>query len=116
MSKKPSIIEHRERRHRRIRAKVSGTAAIPRLSVFRSAAHITAQLIDDAKGTTLAYATDLKIAKGNKMERAQVVGKTIADAAKAKGITKVVFDRGGFLYAGRVRALADAAREAGLIF
>jgi large subunit ribosomal protein L18 len=73
-------------------------------------------LIDDVTGTTLAYATDLKIAKGTKMERARVVGKTIADAAKAKGITKVVFDRGGFLYAGRVRALADAAREAGLIF
>lgn len=116
MSTKPSTLEHRTRRHRRIRAKVIGTALIPRLSVFRSSAHITAQLIDDEKSVTLAYANDLKINKGTKVERAQEVGKDIAAKAKTKGITKVVFDRGGFLYAGRVKALADAAREAGLIF
>lgn len=116
MSTKLSPLEQRNRRHRRIRAKVFGTALVPRLSIFRSAAHITAQLIDDEKGHTLAYANDLKITKGTKVERAREVGKDIAMKAKTKGITKVVFDRGGFLYAGRVKALADAAREAGLIF
>ncbi len=104
------------RRHNRIRAKVSGTAAVPRLAVFRSARFITAQLIDDTKGATLAMATDLKATKGKKVERAKAVGADIAAKAKAGKITKVVFDRGGFLYAGRVKALADAAREGGLIF
>ena len=107
---------HRMRRHNRIRAKVSGTAAIPRLAVFRSARFITAQLIDDTKGVTLVEASDLKATKGTKLERAAVVGKHIATKAKDKKITKIVFDRGGFLYAGRVKALADAAREAGLTF
>lgn len=104
------------RRHNRIRAKVSGTASVPRLAVFRSAKHINVQLIDDTKGTTLAAASDMTITKGTKLEHAVVVGKDIASKAKAKNITKVVFDRGGFLYAGRVKALADAAREGGLIF
>lgn len=104
------------RRGNRIRAKVVGTADKPRLAVFRSAAHVQAQLIDDTKGTTLVAMHDLKDMKGTKMERAEVVGKQLAVAAKAKGITTVVFDRGGFLYAGRVKALADAARAGGLVF
>jgi large subunit ribosomal protein L18 len=107
---------HRMRRHNRIRSKVSGTAVIPRLAIFRSARFITAQLIDDTKGVTLAAASDMKLKKGSKIERAQSVGSDIAKEAKEKKITKVVFDRGGFLYAGRVKALADAARGAGLIF
>ncbi len=104
------------RRSNRIRAKIVGTAAKPRLAVFRSTVHMQAQLIDDVKGITLAAAHDLKDMKGTKMERAVAVGKQLAAAAKAKGITAVVFDRGGFLYAGRVKALADAAREGGLVF
>lgn len=106
----------RMRRHNRIRAKVSGTASAPRLAVFRSARHISAQLIDDEKGLTLVASGDVKEAKGTKLERAQAVGTDIATKAQAKKITKVVFDRGGFLYAGRVKALADAARAAGLQF
>lgn len=104
------------RRHNRIRAKVSGTASIPRLAIFRSARFITAQLIDDTKGVTLAQASDMKSAKGTKVERAKAVGAEIATKAKAAKIDKIVFDRGGFLYAGRVKALADAAREGGLTF
>ncbi len=104
------------RRHNRIRAKVSGTVSIPRLAIFRSARHITAQLIDDNKGATIASSGDMSSAKGTKLERAQIVGTDIAAKAKEKKITKVVFDRGGFLYAGRVKALADAARAAGLQF
>ncbi len=107
---------HRERRHIRIRAKVKGTAAIPRLSVFRSARYIVAQLIDDERGVTIAEASDLKAKKGNKVARATVVGKDIAVKGKSKGVERAVFDRGGFLYTGRVKALADAAREAGLKF
>lgn len=107
---------NRTRRHNRIRARVSGTASVPRLAVFRSLRYITAQLIDDTKGVTLGAASDLKLTKGTKVERATEVGKLIAAAAKAKKIEAVVFDRGGFLYAGRVKALADAAREAGLKF
>lgn len=104
------------RRHNRIRAKVKGTSLRPRLAVFRSAEHIVAQLIDDVKGATIAHASDLKDTKGTKVERAERVGKDIATQGKAKGVTKVVFDRGGFLYAGRVRALADAARAGGMEF
>ena len=107
---------HRMRRHNRIRAKVSGTATIPRLAIFRSARFITAQLIDDTKGVTLAQASDMKSTKGTKVERAKAVGADIAAKAKAAKIDKIVFDRGGFLYAGRVKALADAAREGGLTF
>lgn len=104
----------RIRRHARIRSRVSGTPEIPRLAVFRSVAHIYAQLIDDTTGVTIASASDIKSSKGTKVERAQAIGASIAEAAKKAGITKAVFDRGGFRYAGRVRAVADAAREAGL--
>ena len=104
------------RRHNRISAKVSGTGEGPRLAGFCSAKHIKVQLIDGTKGGNLVAAGDMTITKGTKLEHAVLVGKDIASKAKAKNITKVVFDRGGFLYAGRVKALADAAREGGLIF
>ncbi|MDO8521095.1 MAG: 50S ribosomal protein L18 [bacterium] len=107
---------HRMRRQNRIRAKVSGTERVPRLAVFRSARHISAQLIDDDSGKTLAAASDAKMSKGTKLEHAMEVGKTIAAKAKEHKITKAVFDRGGFLYAGRVKAVADAARKGGIIF
>lgn len=107
---------HRMRRHNRIRAKISGTGSVPRLAIFRSARHISAQLIDDEKAITIIASSDTKITKGTKVEQAQLVGKDIAEKAQGKKITKVVFDRGGFLYAGRVKALADAARAAGLVF
>ena len=97
--------------------RISGTAALPRLAVFRSNKHIYAQLIDDTKGATLAQASDTTLkAKGKKTELGEAVGVEIAKRAQEKKITKVVFDRGGFLYAGRVRALAEAARKGGLIF
>jgi len=111
----------RARRHHRIRKKVSGTAARPRLAVFRSNKHIVAQVIDDRAGRTLAAASthegDLRASggTGNK-EAAAAVGRLVAERAKAAGITTVVFDRGGFVYHGRIAALADAAREAGLEF
>lgn len=104
------------RRHNRIRAKVSGTSEVPRLAVFRSAKHINAQLIDDEKGVTLLAASDIKMEKGAKLIRAEAVGLELASQAKEKKITRVVFDRGGFLYTGRVKALADAARKGGLSF
>ena len=112
--------EHRVRRHGRVRKKVYGTPERPRLAVFRSNKHITAQVIDDISGKTLAAAStteaDLKGgATGNK-EAATKVGSLVAERAKAAGINKVVFDRGGFQYHGRVAAVADAAREAGLEF
>jgi large subunit ribosomal protein L18 len=110
----------RDRIHTRIRAKVSGTAERPRLSVFRSIKHITVQVIDDASGHTLVAASSTETKKGltggGNVEGAKVIGKLIAERAQEKGIKKVVFDRGGFLYHGRVKALADAAREAGLEF
>jgi large subunit ribosomal protein L18 len=111
----------RLQRHRRIRAKVEGTATRPRLAVFRSSSHIYAQVIDDAAGGTVAAASTLEPAlrgtlEGTKTEQAKLVGKTLAERAQAKGIESVVFDRGGFLYHGRIAALADAAREAGLKF
>jgi len=107
----------RARRHRRIRVKLSGTAQRPRLNVFRSLQHIYAQVIDDTSGTTLAAASTLGAeAIGTKSERARAVGKAIAERAKEKGVTAVVFDRGGYMYHGRIKALADAAREAGLEF
>ena len=98
-----------------IRKKVSGTAERPRLAIFRSNREIYAQLIDDISGNTLAYACSTE-AKGTKIEQADIVGKLIADNAKKVGVDTVVFDRGGFLYHGRVKALADSAREAGLNF
>ena len=109
----------RERRKLRIRKKISGTAERPRLSVFRSAKHIYAQVIDDTSGTTLAHASTLsKDAKldGTKSDDAKAVGKLIADLCKKKNVTKVVFDRNGYLYHGRIVALAEGAREAGLDF
>ena len=106
----------RKRRHARVRSKVSGTMERPRLSVFRSNTAIYAQIINDVTATTLVSANDLGMKKGTAVERALEVGKLIAQKAKEQKITTVVFDRGGFLYAGRVKALADAAREGGLTF
>ena len=111
----------RARRKRRIRKKVSGDPSRLRLSVFRSARHIYAQVIDDSTGNTVASASSLIEAKSNegeasKMDRAKQVGAALAKACAAKGVEKVVFDRNGYMYHGRVRALADAAREAGLRF
>jgi large subunit ribosomal protein L18 len=110
--------EIRQRIHRRIRVKLSGTAERPRLSVFRSLNHIYAQVIDDVQGVTLASASSLagKAKTGGNVAMAKEIGKKVAEEATAKGIKKVVFDRGGFLYHGRIKALADAAREAGLEF
>ena len=109
----------RERRHRRIRGKVAGTAERPRLAVFRSNLGISAQLIDDASGRTLAAASwqhVKKSAKGSKTEQAAEVGKLLAANAKKADVETCVFDRGGYLYHGRVKALADGAREGGLKF
>ncbi len=109
----------RERRHRRIRGKVAGTAERPRLAVFRSNKGIFAQLVDDQSGRTIAGASWLGVKrsfKGTKTEQAAEVGKTLAEVAKKAGIDSVVFDRGGYLYHGRVKALADGAREGGLKF
>ncbi|MFB3779076.1 MAG: 50S ribosomal protein L18 [Bryobacteraceae bacterium] len=110
----------RLRIHRRIRRKVTGTPERPRLCVFRSVKHIYAQVIDDTQGRTLVAADSAGkssgIASGGNVAGAKAVGRLIAERAKAKGIQKVVFDRGGYLYHGRVKALAEAAREAGLEF
>lgn len=108
----------RVRKHARVRAKISGTSSCPRLVVFRSNKHIEAQIIDDVKGATLVSASSvqLKLENGGNVEAAKVVGSEIAKLAKAKKISKVVFDRGGYIYHGRVAALADAAREGGLKF
>jgi large subunit ribosomal protein L18 len=110
----------RVRIHRRIRQKVRGTEERPRLAVFRSLKHIYVQVIDDKKGHTMAAASsgekDAGESKGGSVAGAKQIGKVIAERAKAKGVTKVVFDRGGYQYHGRIRALAEAAREAGLEF
>ena len=107
----------RQKIKNRIRSKVSGTPARPRLSVFRSNTGIYAQLIDDLAGKTLASASYKEVAKSdNKVDQSVQVGKKLAEKALAAGVTEVVFDRGGFLYHGRVKALADGAREAGLKF
>jgi large subunit ribosomal protein L18 len=119
---KRSPRELRIRRHNRLRKRVSGSVERPRLNIFRSSAHIYAQVIDDVKGHTLAAASTNE--KGwseaddskTKTEQAAIVGRLVAERAKAAGVEKVVFDRGGFKYHGRVKALADAAREAGLSF
>lgn len=109
----------RRRIHKRIRRRVAGTQERPRLAVFRSVNHIYAQVIDDAQGHTLVAAAstekDLR-GKGGNVDGAKLIGRTVAERAKEKGIRKVVFDRGGYLYHGRIKALADAAREAGLEF
>ena len=110
--------EARMRRHRRVRGKVAGTAERPRLTVFRSNRGIFAQLIDDEAGRTLAAASWTSLGKpdGSKTEQAEAVGKALAEAAKKAGIESCVFDRGGYLFHGRVKALAEGAREGGLQF
>jgi large subunit ribosomal protein L18 len=117
----PSIIpktrqEKRFRRHLRVRNKVIGTADRPRLVVFRSLKHIYAQLVDDTANRTLATVSDLAIEQGKKGERAAEVGKLIAERAKTAGVTRVVFDRAGYRYHGRIKAVADGARKGGLEF
>ncbi|KYH35194.1 50S ribosomal protein L18 [Clostridium tepidiprofundi DSM 19306] len=120
MSKKVSRSQARVRRHIRIRKKISGTAERPRLSVFRSEKNIYAQLIDDSVGNTIVSAStkdkDFSAKVGSNKEAARLVGESIAKKALDKGITEVVFDRGGYIYHGRIKELADAAREAGLKF
>jgi large subunit ribosomal protein L18 len=113
-----SVRQARIRRHKRVRKTLSGTAERPRLVVFRSNRGIEAQLIDDVAGKTLAASSSvgLKSLQGNKVDQAVEVGKSLAAAAKSAGIESAVFDRGGYLYHGRVKALADAAREGGLKF
>ena len=113
--------ESRQKRHRRVRKRVDGTPERPRLNVYRSLAHIYAQVIDDGRGHTLAAASSVDAAlrgdkNGGNIEGARTVGRLIAERAKAAGVEKVVFDRGGYLYHGRIKALADAAREGGLDF
>ena len=118
MISKPDKNKLRKKRQKRIRRNLSGTAERPRLNIFRSNKNIYAQVIDDVAGVTLASAStlDKEVSKGTKTEQAVVVGKLVAERAVAKGISEVVFDRGGYLYHGRVKALADAARENGLKF
>jgi large subunit ribosomal protein L18 len=110
----------RQKRHERIRLHLAGTSARPRLAVFRSVKHISAQVIDDSTGRTLAAAStlepELRDSKQTKTDEAKVVGRLVAERAKTAGIDRVVFDRAGFRYHGRVKSLADAAREAGLDF
>jgi len=122
MVSKESRAKIRQNKHRRIRNRFSGTAQRPRLAVFRSNAHMYAQIIDDSTGTTLVSANTLQkdvradLEKTNDTAAAAAVGTAVAKRALEKGITKVVFDRGGYIYHGKVKALADAAREAGLEF
>jgi len=118
MINKESKNVSRVRRHARVRAKISGTPECPRLSVFRSNKNISAQIIDDVNGVTLVSASSvsLKLANGGNIEAASKVGEAIAKAALAKNIKAVVFDRSGYVYHGRVQAVAEAAREAGLEF
>ena len=111
--------KQRLKRHKRVRAKISGTSAKPRLSVYRSNANITAQIIDDTKGVTIVSASTLEASFegiGSNKEAAKKIGLLVAERAIAKGITEVVFDRGGYIYHGRVSELADGAREGGLKF
>ena len=122
MVSKKSRAEMREKKHMRIRNRFSGTAECPRLAVFRSNNHMYAQIIDDTVGNTLVSASTLEkeikaeLNKTNDVEAAAYLGKVIAKRAMDKGISEVVFDRGGFLYHGKIEALAEAAREAGLVF
>ena len=122
MVSKESRTKIREKKHRRQRNRFSGTAERPRLAVFRSNNHMYAQIIDDTVGNTLVSASTLQkdvkaeLEKTNNVDAAAYLGKVIAEKAMAKGITEVVFDRGGFIYQGKIKALADAAREAGLNF
>lgn len=122
MSTKKTPLAARQRRHVRVRRRVSGTGAKPRLAVYRSLSHIYAQVIDDVSRTTIAAASDMEVAvkkdaQGKKKQDvATLIGGLVAERAKAKGVEAVVFDRGGYPYHGRVKALAEAAREAGLKF
>ena len=119
MVNRPNTNAQRLKRHKRVRAKISGTPERPRLNVFRSETNMYAQIIDDVNGVTLAAASSLEKGfegKGGNIEAAKKVGAMIAERAKAKGIENVVFDRGGYLYHGRVQALAEGAREGGLNF
>ena len=119
MIKRPNTNAQRLKRHKRVRGKISGTPEMPRLNVFRSEANIYAQVIDDVNGVTLVSASSLDKAidgYGGNIAAATAVGKLVAERAKAKGIENVVFDRGGYLYHGRVKALAEGAREGGLKF
>ena len=119
MIKKPDGNKARQKRHLRLRNKISGTAERPRLNVFRSTKHIYAQLIDDVKGVTLCAASSMEKGfegAGGNREAAKKVGALLAETAKSAGITEVVFDRGGYLYHGRVKELAEGAREGGLRF
>ena len=119
MIKKPDTNAQRKKRHKRVRYKVSGTPERPRLNVFRSAKHIYAQIIDDINGVTLCSASSVGkdfAGPGSNKEAARRVGKKVAGRAASKGIENVVFDRGGYIYHGRVKELAEAAREGGLIF
>ncbi len=118
MSKKMSRSDVRKIKHVRVRAKVNGTTERPRLNVFRSNAHIHVQIIDDVKGVTLVSAStvEMKLENGSNIEAAKQVGQEVAKRAIAKNIENVVFDRGGYLYHGRIKAVAEAAREAGLKF
>ena len=119
MVSKTDTNKQRQRRHRRVRAKISGTAAVPRLNVYRSLANIYAQVIDDKAGVTICSASSLEkdfTGYGGNREAAKAVGKLVAERAIEKGVKEVVFDRGGYVYTGRIRDLADSAREAGLEF
>ena len=116
MIKRPNTNAQRLKRHKRVRGKISGTPEMPRLNVFRSEANIYAQVIDDVNGVTLASASSLDKAIEGYGGNVAAVGKLVAERAKAKGIETVVFDRGGYLYHGRVQALAEGAREGGLKF
>ena len=119
MIKRPNTNAQRIKRHKRVRSKISGTPEMPRLNVFRSEANIYAQVIDDVSGKTLVSASSLDKdiqGYGGNIAAAAAVGKLVAERAKAKGIETVVFDRGGYLYHGRVKALAEGAREGGLQF
>jgi large subunit ribosomal protein L18 len=119
MINRPDTRSQRIKRHKRVRAKISGTPERPRLNVFRSETNIYAQIIDDVNGVTLVSASSLEKdfhAEGTKTEIARQVGQNVAERAKAKGIDTVVFDRGGYVYHGRVKALAEGAREGGLQF
>ncbi len=121
MSSESNSANPRQRRHRRVRKKVRGTPERPRLAVFRSSRHLVAQVIDDRSGRTLVAASSMETSLGGPGKRADVeaasaIGTAVAERARAAGVTKVVFDRGGFQYHGRIAALADAARAAGLEF
>jgi len=119
MINRPNTNAQRKKRHKRVRSKISGTSERPRLNVFRSEKHIYAQIIDDTKGVTLCSASSLEKdfdGSGSNKEGAQKVGKQVAERAKKSGIENVVFDRGGYIYHGRVKELAEAAREGGLKF